>query len=147
MLYLYVFTITNLKYAQLHLKFIEMHTHMYLNILPHKFLFIFTSTLKHLIFSESHENHWSMPFIPNIYAGYEIQQAMTGGSSNVNLIDYLKGCSDLVNTQALLNTHTHTHTRTHTHMHTHQGACLIVWCVLSDLTSKQYLFQRMCPPG
>lgn len=41
---------------------------------------------------------------------------MTGGSSNVNLIDYLKGCKDLVTVQALLNTR----------ILAHQGACSIV---------------------
>lgn len=43
------------------------------HFMPHEFLFIFTSTLKHLICAEceSQENHWSMPFILNIYAGYK----------------------------------------------------------------------------
>ena len=58
----------------------------------------------------------------------------TGGSSNGNLIDYMKGRSDLVNTQALLDTHTHTH----------QGACLIVRCFFSPILHQSSISFKEC---
>ena len=115
--------LTYLQYAHLHTKFASASTSTstYTKSCPRDFLFISTLALKHLIYEEreSHENHWSAPFIFGVHAGYEKSRSRwRGGSSHVNLIDYLKGRSDLVNTQALLsNTHTHTHTHTYIKEH------------------------------
>lgn len=60
--------------------------------------------------------------------------AETRGSSNVILIDYLKGCSDLVTTRVSpWQAHTHKHTNAHK----------VPWLFLQ--ASKQCLCRRMCP--
>lgn len=48
--------------------------------MPREFVFNFTSTLKLLICAEpeSHEKHWSTPFILNIHAGYESHSRWQG---------------------------------------------------------------------
>lgn len=110
---------------------------MYTKSCPHDFLFIFTPSPRHLIYEEreSHENHWSAPFIFAVHAGCEKRCGRwRGGSSHVNLIDYLKGRGDLVNTQALLNnTHTHTYIKEH---------AWLFDVFLSYLPSKRDLFKE-----
>lgn len=50
---------------------------------------------------------------PRLLSSAHMLHMMTGGSSNVNLIDYLKGCKDLVKAQALLSTHACMHIKEH----------------------------------
>lgn len=50
---------------------------------------------------------------PRLLSSTYMLHMMTGGLSNVNLIDYLKGCKDLVNAQALLNAQACMHIKQH----------------------------------
>lgn len=68
--------------------------------------------------------------------------AETRGSSNVILIDYLKGCSDLVTTRVSpWHAHTHKHTKYHVFFCRHQSNVYVEECVL---VNKHIFTLAMC---
>lgn len=148
---------TEIKYVHIHLKYIKRHTLTCIHhapwvlvCLPTHFPSSFMPSRVICAARESHENHWSI-LSSTTYYMLETKATVndkTRGSSNVKLIDYLKGCSDLVNTQALLDTHPHSYIKEHAWLFDvffypilHQSNISFKECVLLD---KHMLIMAMC---